>query len=375
MTVVDVAAGGNAYPVRIAAGLLDRAGELLAPYARGRIAVVSEDDVWRLWGARLAAALGSEGIEALPIVVPAGEASKNWATLGGVLDRLLALGIERSDHIVAFGGGMVGDLAGLAAALLKRGCGLIQIPTTLLAQVDSSVGGKTAVNVAAGKNLVGAFHQPDLVLIDPALLDTLPGRQLAAGYAEVVKYGLIDDADFFRWCEYEGAALLSGDPAARLHAIETSVRAKARIVGADERETTGRRALLNFGHSFAHALEAEAGYSGALLHGEAVAAGMALAMRLSVAEGLCPDEDAMRVAGHLRVMGLPTGIPGQAADRLIAHMRQDKKNKDGRITLILSRGIGQAFVTDQVPEERLRAFLRTECAGETITSPASDWRG
>ena len=362
MTRVPVALGERAHDIVIEDGLIGRAGALIAPYAKSRMAVVSEDKVWPLWGERLSAALSEGGIEPLPIVLPSGEASKSWAALGDLLDRLLALGVERGDHVLAFGGGTVGDLTGLATALLKRGCGLIQMPTTLLAQVDSSVGGKTAVNMAAGKNLVGAFYQPSLVLIDPDLLTTLPHRELTAGYAEVVKYGLIEDADFFVWCEYNGGALLAGDKAAQLQAIETSVRAKAQIVGADERETKGARALLNFGHSFAHALEAEAGYSGALLHGEAVAAGMALAMRLSVAMGLCPDEDAMRVAGHLRVMGLPTTIPGQDAARLLGHMRQDKKNKDGRISLILSRGIGKAFLTDGVPEDRLLAFLREECA-------------
>ncbi|WP_106639110.1 3-dehydroquinate synthase [Allosphingosinicella vermicomposti] len=357
---VEFADGG--YDVLIEAGLIDRAGPLIAPYARRRIAIVSEDRVWEIWGARLSDTLRGVGIEPLPVIIPAGEGSKSWEMLGQLLERLLALGIERGDRIIAFGGGMIGDLAGLAASLLKRGCGLIQIPTTMLAQVDSSVGGKTAVNMAAGKNLAGAFHQPSLVLIDPALLTTLPPRELTAGYAEVVKYGLIDDADFFVWCEYNGAALLAGDQAAQLHAIETSVRAKARIVGADERETKGQRALLNFGHSFAHALEAEAGYSGALLHGEAVAAGMSLAMRLSVAEGLCPDEDAMRVAGHLRVMGLPTTIPGQNPERLLAHMRQDKKNRNGCIHLILSRGIGGTFQTDTISEQQLLIFLGQECA-------------
>lgn len=360
MTEVQVALGARSYSILIETGLIDRAGEMIGPLTRNPVAVVSEETVWPLWGDRLSAALARAGLEVSPILVPAGETSKNWTVLGHVLDRLLALGVERSDSIVALGGGMVGDLAGLAAALLKRGCGLIQVPTTLLAQVDSSVGGKTAVNVAAGKNLVGAFHQPKLVLIDPEILGTLPHRELTAGYAEVVKYGLIDDADFFVWCEYNGASLIAGDSSARLHAIETSVRAKARIVGTDERETSGRRALLNFGHSFAHALEAEAGYSGALLHGEAVAAGMCLAMRLSVALGLCPDDDAMRVAGHLRVMGLPTTIPGQSPERLIGHMRQDKKNEGGRMNLILSRGIGKAFQTSEISEDRVLEFIKAE---------------
>jgi 3-dehydroquinate synthase len=365
MRQVEVALGERSYPILIESGLISRAGAQLHPYARGgRLVVLSDENVWRHHGSTMSEALAQDGIEAVRILVPAGEGSKSWAVLGDLLEKLLALGLSRSDPILAFGGGMIGDLGGLAAALLKRGCGLVQVPTTLLAQVDSSVGGKTAVNMAGGKNLVGAFHQPGLVLIDPDVLGTLPDRELRAGYAEVVKYGLIADADFFCWCEMNGFALLEGDAAARLHAIETSVRAKATIVAEDEREAAGgRRALLNFGHSFAHALEAEAGYSGSLLHGEAVAAGMALAMRLSVAEGLCPDEDAMRVAGHLRVMGLPTSIPGQDPQRLLARMRQDKKNASGRISLILSRGIGQAFQTDAVSEERLLSFLQHEVSG------------
>ena len=266
--------------------LLDRAAEYLAPLARdGRLLVVSDETVWTAVGGRLRASLGE--IEAIPILVPAGEASKSWAGLQTVVDALLAQGVERSDHIVAFGGGVVGDLAGFAAAIVNRGCGFVQVPTSLLAQVDSSVGGKTAINVAAGKNLVGAFHQPSLVLIDPSLLDTLDPREVRAGYAEIVKYALIEDAELFGWLEDNGAKVLGGDPAARTHAIAAAVAGKARIVEEDERETSGRRALLNLGHTFGHALEAETGYSDRLLHGEAVALGCVLAFAFSAERGLC----------------------------------------------------------------------------------------
>jgi 3-dehydroquinate synthase len=330
VTIVPVGLGSRRYDVRIEAGILGRAPELLAPYARGgRLIVVSDDRVWEAQGGRL------RGLDVEPVVVAAGEASKSWATLERLVDRLLALGVERSDHILAFGGGMVGDLAGFAAAILKRGCSYVQVPTTLLAQVDSSVGGKTAINTGASKNLIGAFHQPAAVFIDPTTLDTLPERELRAGYAEVVKYGLIGDPAFFAWCESNGPTLLAGDPQARLHAIETCVRAKAAIVAEDERETTGRRALLNFGHTFGHAIETETG----MLHGEAVAIGMAMALRLSVERGLCPAGDAERAIAHLEAIGLPTAtdVP---ADRLSERMRHDKKGG----MLVLTRGIGQAFL-------------------------------
>ena len=262
---------------------------------------------------------------------------------------------------------MIGDLVGFACSVVKRGCNFIQVPTTLLAQVDSSVGGKTAINVAAGKNLVGAFHQPALVVIDPTTLDTLPRRELGAGYAEVVKYGLIDDAGFFAWCEANGEALLAGDAAARHQAIAHSVSAKARIVAADERETLDVRALLNLGHSFGHALEAETGYSDRLLHGEAVAAGMALAHRFSVAQGLCPAADAERVAAHLKAVGLPHDLASAGVDAdgatLAGHMAHDKKVRGGKLPLILTRGIGQSFVTEEYGLDTVAAFLDRERAG------------
>jgi len=313
--------------------------------------------VWALQGGRL-------NLQVEPILLPPGEGSKSWAALEALIDRLLALGVERGDHLVAFGGGVIGDLAGFAAAILKRGCGLIQIPTTLLAQVDSSVGGKTGINVAAGKNLVGAFHQPDAVLIDPACLDTLPPRQLRAGYAEVVKYGLLGDGDFFAWCEANGEKLIAGDAEAREYAIQVSVAAKSAIVAEDERETSGRRALLNLGHTFAHALEAETGFSDLLLHGEAVALGMAFAFRFSAERGLCPPSDAERVAAHLKAIDLPTrfGPIPATGEMLVAHMRHDKKASGGRLPFILVRGIGQAFVDREVDLADVAAFLDRERA-------------
>ena len=363
MTVtVEVALGDRRYPIHIASGLLARAGELLDPFApRGRLAVVSDTSVMAAHGAALTAGLAAAGIAADVIALPPGEASKDWATLQRVTEQLLALGVERGDAVLAFGGGVVGDLTGFAAAILRRGCRFVQLPTTLLAQVDSSVGGKTAINAAAGKNLVGAFHQPAMVLIDPDLLDTLPPRELRAGYAEVVKYGLIGDAGFFEWCEASAAALLAGDAAARVQAIAASCRAKAAIVAADEREEHDRRALLNLGHTFGHALEAECGFSDRLLHGEAVAIGMALAFGFSAARGLCSGADAARVARHLAGVGLPVhprdiGLTGRAAP-LVAHMAQDKKMAGGRLAFILARGIGAAFVDRSVAIGEVEAWL------------------
>ncbi|HEX2764073.1 MAG TPA: 3-dehydroquinate synthase [Allosphingosinicella sp.] len=327
MRETEVALGGRSYPVRIEAGALTQAGEWLAPFRR--TIIVSDENVWAAQGGRLGG-LGQE-----PIVVPAGEGSKSWTQLEGLCERLLALGVARDDTLVAFGGGVIGDLVGFAAAILKRGCRYVQVPTSLLAQVDSSVGGKTAINAAAGKNLIGAFHQPALVLIDPDTLDTLPARELRSGYAEVVKYGLIGDPAFFEWCEANGAKLLAGGAEARIHAIATCVAMKAEIVAEDERETEGRRALLNFGHTYGHAIEAETD----LRHGEAVAIGMATAFRLSVERGLCPPDDAQRAIRHLQAMGLPTETD-VAPERLEARMRHDKKGGQ----FVLTRGIGKAFL-------------------------------
>jgi 3-dehydroquinate synthase len=357
MRHVDVSLGERSYAVTIADGLLDRAGEALAPFARGgRLVVVVDEQVWAAQGARLAASPLAIDL----VTVPAGEASKSWGELERLIDRLIALDVERTDYLIAFGGGMVGDLTGFAAAILKRGCRFVQVPTTLLAQVDSSVGGKTAINAGAGKNMVGAFHQPAAVLVDPSTLATLDPRQLRAGYAEVVKYGLIADPGFFAWCERHSAALLKGDGEARLHAIETSIRAKAAIVGEDERETGGRRALLNLGHTFGHAFEAEAGFSNRLLHGEAVALGMTLAFRFSAERGLCAPGDAARVAAHLAAVGLPVRAALGTPQSLVAHIAQDKKKSGGRVPFILARGIGQAFVDPTVELSEVEAFLARE---------------
>jgi 3-dehydroquinate synthase len=361
---VTVGLGERSYEVRMAVGAFDTAATHLAPWLRPRAIVVTDTHVAATQLPRLRASLETAGHSVEEIILPAGEATKSWDHLAALCDRLLALGVERGDHLLALGGGVIGDLVGFAASILKRGCGFIQLPTTLLAQVDSSVGGKTAINTGAGKNLIGAFYQPAFVLMDPSVLDTLPPRDLAAGYAEVVKYGLIDNPAFFGWCEAHGAALLAGDSDARLHAIATSVAAKAAIVGDDERETSGRRALLNLGHTFGHALEAEAGFSEYLLHGEGVAAGMALAFRYSVRRGLCSGQDAERVAAHLRYVGLPDGLAaaGISADgaTLAAHMAHDKKASGGKVPFLLARGIGETFLAKDVDLADVAAFLDQE---------------
>ncbi|OQW42861.1 MAG: 3-dehydroquinate synthase [Proteobacteria bacterium SG_bin5] len=365
MIEINVALGARAYPVLIAPGLLGAAGAArLAPLARaGRLVVVHDAAVTAAL-ATLTDALAALEVTLDPIAIPSGEGSKSWAMLEHLCEALLARGIERGDHVLALGGGVVGDLAGFACAILKRGCRFVQLPTTLLAQVDSSVGGKTAINARGGKNLIGAFHQPSLVLIDPETLATLPPRELRAGYAEVVKYGLIDDPAFFAWCEAHGAGLLAGDIAMRIEAIAHSVRAKARIVAADERETADLRALLNLGHTFGHALEAETGFGERLLHGEAVAAGMALAFRYSARRGLCSADDAARVAAHLRGVGLPAGLAEAGVDapgaRLVEHMRHDKKMAGGSLPFLLARGIGRTFVAKDVALEDVAAFLEDE---------------
>ncbi len=359
---VEVALEERAYPIHIGGGMLDELGALTAPLGgRREVVVVTDAHVAPLHLDRACASLRAAGREAVPVVMPAGEATKSWAGLEELTERLLAAGVERGDHVVALGGGVIGDLVGFAAAILRRGCGFVQVPTTLLSQVDSSVGGKTAIDARAGKNLVGAFHQPSLVLIDPDLLSTLPERELRAGYAEVAKIGLIGDSGFFGWCDANLDALMRRDPAALVQAIEAAVRAKAAVVVADERETKGLRALLNLGHTFGHALESELGFSDALLHGEAVAIGMVLAFGLSAELGLCPAADAARVRAHLVRAGLPVhpsaaGIAGPAAP-LIAHMRQDKKMAAGRLAFILARGIGQAFVTKDVSLDAVEAYL------------------
>ncbi|MCP3735317.1 3-dehydroquinate synthase [Sphingomonas sp. RP10(2022)] len=361
MTRITVDLGTRSYPILIEAGLLARAAEHLAPLARGRTMAIVTDENVRPHLATLQAALADAGLASEAIVLPPGETTKSWTHLTELCDRLLQLGVERGDHVVALGGGVIGDLVGFACAILKRGCGFVQIPTTLLAQVDSSVGGKTAINTRAGKNLIGAFHQPSLVLIDPSVLDTLPLREVRAGYAEVVKYGLIDDPAFFAWCEANGAALLAGDPDARHYAIAHAVAAKARIVAADEHETNGTRALLNLGHTFGHALEAEAGFDGSLIHGEGVAAGCALAFAFSAAQGICPPGDATRVAAHWRAVGLPDGLAASgitaSGARLVDHMRHDKKMAAGTLPFLLARGIGQTYLDKTVDLATVETFL------------------
>ena len=341
-------------------GLTNRLHEYLASLAEhGRLFLVADENAWRHHGSRALGGLAS--LQAEVITVSAGEDSKSWPELIRLVDRLLDAGIERSDTVIAFGGGMIGDLAGFAAAIVKRGVRLVQVPTTLLAQVDSSVGGKTGINVAAGKNLVGAFHPPSLALVDPELLSTLDPRDLRAGYAEVVKYGLIDDRHFFSWLEVNGRRVLSLEPEPLLQAIRTSITAKQRLVHGDERDTEGRRALLNLGHTFGHALEAETGFSDRLLHGEAVAIGMVHAFRFSARLGLCPATDAERVEAHLRSVGLPTDLPADPA-RLAAHMLQDKKRASGRAAFALVRGIGRAFLERDVDLGEIEAYLRESIA-------------
>ena len=364
MKTVTVSLGDRSYPIHIEAGLLARAGEILAPLSRGRTMAIVTDENVRPHLAKLQASLADAGVASEAIILPPGEKTKSWTMLERVCDRLLELGVERSDHVIALGGGVIGDLVGFACSIVKRGCRFVQIPTTLLSQVDSSVGGKTAINTSAGKNLIGAFHQPAMVLIDPAVLDSLPARQVRAGYAEVVKYGLIDDFAFFEWCEANAPALLAGNAEARVHAIAHSVAAKARIVAADEHETNGIRALLNLGHTFGHALEAEAGFSDRLLHGEGVAAGCALAFRYSMRKGICEGQDAERVAAHLRAVGLPDGLAAAGIDApsatLVEHMKHDKKMAAGTLPFLLARGIGGTYLDKTVDLADVAAFLDTE---------------
>lgn len=366
--VVDVALGDRGYRIHVGADVLETAGQLLAPVLRRRrVAVVTDENVAARHLAAFTAALDSSSIAHDSITLPAGEHVKSFAHFEALLDRLVGLRIERDDAVVAFGGGVIGDLAGFAASVLRRGVDVIQVPTTLLAQVDSSVGGKTAINTRRGKNLVGTFHQPRLVLADTSVLETLPRREMRAGYAEVVKYGLIDSPDFFAWLEANGARVVAGDAEATRHAVVASCRAKARIVSADEREA-GSRALLNLGHTFAHALEAEAAYEGRLSHGEAVAIGMVKAFELSSRLGFCAAGEAARVRRHIADAGLPTAvasIPGFDAVRpetLLEHMRQDKKVRGGRLTFVLAKGIGRAFIASGVEEEAVVALLEEDLA-------------
>lgn len=359
---IHVSLGARSYDVQVGAGLLARAGQLIAPFApTKRVFVVTDENVAVRHGAALNDALADAGLEVSAFVLPPGEETKSFVGLESLCAALLQKNISRKDVVIAFGGGVIGDLTGLAAGLVKRGVDFVQIPTTLLSQVDSSVGGKTAIDTAEGKNLVGLIHQPRLVLADSGVLETLPEREIRAGYAEIVKIGLIKDEPFFQWCEALAGDVLKLDPLALTNAIAVAVTHKARIVEADETEQ-GERALLNLGHTFAHALEAHGGYSARLIHGEAVAAGMALAFAHSAELGFCSADDSARVEAHLNRAGFITDLtklPGAPfdADTLLAIMAGDKKAEAGSLTLVLARGIGQAFVHKSADAEKLRAFL------------------
>jgi 3-dehydroquinate synthase len=361
--------GERAYEIQVGRGLLALAGSNLARLGARAAAIVTDSRVGPLYAPGLTDDLAAAGLRIATVTIPPGEASKSYTELARVCDEILAARIERGDLVVALGGGVVGDLAGFAASIVRRGVRLVQMPTTLLAQVDSSVGGKTGINSPLGKNLVGAFHQPSLVLADTSTLDTLSEREMRAGYAEVVKYGLIDDAGFFAWCERNWLDIFEGGPS-REEAVARSCRAKAAVVVRDERED-GDRALLNLGHTFGHALERITAYDTArLVHGEGVSIGLCLAYRFSVHLGLCPGSDAERIEAHLKRVGLPTrlgDVPGGAGsvDDILDAMRQDKKVKAGALTFILARGLGHSFVAPGIAAEDVRAFLRRE--GNALT--------
>jgi len=361
--IVHVGLEGRAYDIHIGSGLLQRAGQLVGPLLkRPRVAIVTDETVAALHLDAVREGLSESGISMVALCMPPGESTKSWPQFERAVEWLLEQKVERNDVVIALGGGVIGDLAGFAAAVLRRGIRFVQMPTSLLAQVDSSVGGKTGINAPQGKNLIGAFHQPSLVLADIDVLDTLPERDFLAGYGEVVKYGLLGDSSFFQWLEGNASRLMQGDVDARSHAVKRSVEMKAEIVMREETEQ-GDRALLNLGHTFCHALEAATQYDGArLLHGEGVAIGCALAFDLSARLGLCAQEEPSRVRAHLRDMKLKANlsdIPGEIpdADGLIALMGQDKKVVDGKLRFILARGIGAAFITSDVPPEAVRAVL------------------
>jgi 3-dehydroquinate synthase len=363
---IPVQLANRSYTVEIGQGLLAQAGERIKTlHPSARIAIVCDETIAALHLGVLEASLQLNGISHTTIIIPPGEAQKSFSGLEALSNALLASELDRGDLVVALGGGVIGDLAGFTAGILKRGLDFVQIPTTLLAQVDSSVGGKTAINAPAGKNLIGLFWQPKLVLADIDVLATLPDRERRAGWAEVVKYGLINDPEFFEWCHKNAAAALSGDVAAMTKAVQVSVESKARIVAADEREA-GERALLNLGHTFAHAFESCAGWDeGILLHGEAVACGMAMAHRFSAHLGFCPTDEARLAAEALanaRLETDPKKLPGAPwdAEELLQAMAHDKKNEGGKLTLILTRGIGKAFVMKDAPTDALLDFLKNE---------------
>ncbi len=366
---VTVPLGERSYDIEIGSGNLGRIGVLAKALRPSRCAIVTDEVVAGLHLSAVRESVTAAGLTASEVILPPGEATKGYAQLIHLCDQLLDRNLERGDIVIALGGGVIGDLAGFAASIVKRGVRLVQIPTTLLAQVDSSIGGKTGINTRHGKNLIGAFHQPSFVLIDTGVLDTLDARQLRSGYAEVVKYGLLGDATFFEWLEANGPRIFDGDQAARAYAIRQSCEAKAAIVAEDEKEH-GRRALLNLGHTFGHALEAWAGYSARLLHGEAVSIGMVLAFEMSEEMGLCGDGRAERAAAHLAGAGLPvrirdlagrTGGPLPEAHELVSLMGQDKKAKGGKLSFILARDIGDTFSADTVEPDLLLRFLEARC--------------
>jgi 3-dehydroquinate synthase len=363
--IVSVNLGQRTYDIHIGENLLQEAGRYIAPLlSRPFAAIVTDENVARHHLKALEASLTAAGIVSVAIILPAGEKTKCFTALADLCEQLLAAGVERQDKVIAFGGGVIGDLTGFAAAILRRGVEFIQVPTTLLAQVDSSVGGKTGINSAHGKNLIGAFLQPVMVLADTSLLDTLPRRELAAGYAEVAKYGLLGDLSFFEWLEANSEILLRGDAQARAYAIHRSCSAKAAIVAQDETEQ-GMRALLNLGHTFGHALEKATGYSSRLLHGEGVAIGMVQAFRFSEHLNHCKAGTADRVARHLKAAGLPTHMneiegPLPPVSDLVNIMKQDKKAQSGKLTFILARAIGDAFIARSVPESAVADFLKED---------------
>ena len=368
---IRVELSGRSYDVLVGPDLIGKTAELAGEMLRKpAVPIVADRRAWEHHGETLRAGLIASGKQMALFLVKPGEGSKSWQSLENLTDWLLDQGVERGDKVIAFGGGVVGDLTGFACAILKRGCGFIQVPTTLLAQVDSSVGGKTAINTSSGKNLIGAFHQPSLVLADTGVLSTLPQREMQAGFAEVIKYGILGDAEFFDWCTRNADKVLSHDPAALGEAVAKSVTAKAHIVAEDERETTGRRALLNLGHTFGHALEAETGFSDRLLHGEAVALGMVLAARYSARRGEISGADTQSVSDAIASAGMKSRISqlGLTCDgaRLVDHMRHDKKMDAGTLPFLLLRAIGEAYLARDVDLADVAAFLDEElCAGAT----------
>ncbi|WP_417433080.1 3-dehydroquinate synthase [Kiloniella sp.] len=360
--------GERSYDILVGENLVVNAGPLVRPFIKqDRTFIITDENVAQHHLTKLETALKSEGIESNALVLPFGEQTKSFAQLDRVIDFLLEHNVDRKSTLIAFGGGVIGDLAGFAAAVVMRGIDFIQIPTTLLSQVDSSVGGKTGINTARGKNLVGSFHQPKLVLADTGLLETLPNRELLAGYAEVVKYGLINDPDFFNWLEDKAHKVITGDISARTHAVLISCAAKAKIVAQDEKES-GARGLLNLGHTFGHALEAEAGYNGSLLHGEAISIGMVMAHDLSAELGLCSEMDAQTVRDHFEKIGLPVStdyvssnaLGGKKLEvsRLMDHMSRDKKVSNGRLTFVMTKGIGQAYLDNAVDMAVVSDFMK-----------------